>query len=155
MAVVTPLRIKTISAYHQLRGLNPPEHPLISLVDYSKIKRSHIDDEPALIFDFYLISVKRGVEGKMHYGQQSYDFDQGIMFFMAPNQVLKIEAIRNPATKLSGWMLMIHPDFFWKTPLAKKIRQYEYFDYSVKEALFLSEREEEVVNEIARKVQQE
>ena len=42
----------------------------------------------------------------------------------------------------SGWILLIHPDFIWNTSLAKNIRQYEYFDYSVNEALFLSEKEE-------------
>lgn len=155
MSAIKPLRIKTISEYHQLRGLPPPEHPLISLVDYSKIKSSHLDDEPYLLFDFYLISIKKGIEGKMHYGQQSYDFDQGVMFFMAPNQVLKVELNANAKATLKGWMLMIHPDFFWRTSLAKTIRQYDYFNYAVNEALFLSEKEEETMNEIARKIQQE
>lgn len=155
MPAIKPLRIKTISEYHQLRGLPPPEHPLISLIDYSKIKQSPIDNEPFLLFDFYLISIKRGVEGKMHYGQQSYDFDQGVMFFMSPNQLLKVEMNRKAAAKLHGWMLLIHPDFFWRTSLAQTIRKYEYFDYAVNEALFLSEKEEETMNEIARKIQLE
>ncbi|MBT1705778.1 helix-turn-helix domain-containing protein [Chryseosolibacter indicus] len=155
MSAIKPLRIKTISEYHKLRGLPAPEHPLISLVDYSKIKRSDIDDEPSLIFDFYLISIKRGIEGKMYYGQQSYDFDQGVMFFMAPNQLLKIENNRRARKKLTGWMLLIHPDFFWRTSLAKSIRQYEFFDYSVNEALFLSEKEEKTMDEIAQKIKHE
>lgn len=154
MPAAKPLRIKTISEYHKLRGLPPPEHPLISLVDYSKIKQS-AHGEPALLFDFYLISIKRGIQGKMRYGQQSYDFDQGVMFFMAPNQLLKIERDHHSRKKLSGWMLLVHPDLFWKTPLAKSIRQYEFFDYAVNEALFLSEKEEETMNEIAAKIAQE
>ena len=83
MATTEPIRIKTISEFHALRGLPPPEHPLISVVDYSKMKTSYADDAPGLLFDFYLISIKRGIEGKMRYGQQSYDFDEGVMFFMA------------------------------------------------------------------------
>lgn len=150
-----PARIKTISEFHKLRGLPPPEHPLISVVDYSKMKGSHIDDAPGLLFDFYLISIKRGMEGKMRYGQQSYDFDEGAMFFMAPNQVLKLEKQQATDSKRQGWLLLIHPDFIWKTSLAKTIKQYEYFDYSVNEALFLSEKEEETMNEIVRKIQQE
>lgn len=155
MSATKPLRIKTISEYHQLRGLQPPEHPLISLVDYATIRASHLDNEPALLFDFYVISVKRGIEGKMYYGQQLYDFDQGVMFFMAPNQVLKVALRDRTKETLSGWMLMIHPDLFWRTPLAQTIRQYEFFDYAVNEALFLSEKEEETMNEIALKIQQE
>jgi hypothetical protein len=90
----------------------------------------------------------------MKYGQQQYDFDEGTMFFGSPNQVFGIEhAPRNQAEKRSGWMLLIHPDFLWKTTLAKNIKQYEYFDYAVHEALFLSEKEEAVMNNIIENIQ--
>lgn len=150
-----PVRIKTISEFHKLRGVPPPEHPLISVVDYSKMKSSSIDNAPGLLFDFYMISVKRGIDGKMRYGQLSYDFDEGVMAFIAPGQVLKLEKDPVAQAKRSGWLLLIHPDLLWKTQLAKTIRQFEYFDYSVHEALFLSEKEEETINEIVRKIQQE
>lgn len=52
-------------------------------------------------------------------------------------------------------MLLIHPDFLWNTSLAKTIKQYEYFDYTVNEALFLSEKEEETLNSIIQNIQQE
>src|SRR6478736_3106314 len=88
MAATKPFRIKTISEFHRMRDLPPPEHPLISVVDYSKV--SHPEESAAIIFDYYSISIKRSV-GKMFYGQQQYDFDEGVMFFMAPNQVLRVE----------------------------------------------------------------
>ena len=50
---------------------------------------------------------------------------------------------------------MIHPDFLWNTPLAKTIRQYEYFDYAVNEALFLSEKEEATIDALVQNIQQE
>jgi AraC family transcriptional activator of pobA len=52
-------------------------------------------------------------------------------------------------------MLMVHPDFLWNTPLAKSIKKYAYFDYSVYEALFLSEKEEGIINGIIQNIQQE
>ncbi len=52
-------------------------------------------------------------------------------------------------------MLLIHPDFLWNTSLAKKIKQYEYFEYLVNEALFLSDNEEKTVIEIIKNIQQE
>jgi AraC-like DNA-binding protein len=52
-------------------------------------------------------------------------------------------------------MLLVHPDFLWNTPLAKTIKQYEYFDYSVNEALFLSEKEETTVTGIIQNIEQE
>src|SRR5690606_5842958 len=72
-----------------------------------------------------------------------------------PNQVFRVEVNENEISNHSGWILLIHPDFLWNTPLARGIKQYEYFDYSVNEALFLSEKEEETVNNIIQAIQQE
>ncbi len=52
-------------------------------------------------------------------------------------------------------MLLIHPDFLWDMPLAKAIKKYEYFGYSVNEALFLSEKEEDIITGILQYIQQE
>ena len=91
----------------------------------------------------------------MIYGQQKYDFDEGVMAFISPNQAFRIEAQPNPISNRSGWILFVHPDFLWNTPLAKTIRRYEYFDYSVNEALFLSEKEEETIDNIIQNIKRE
>lgn len=148
-------RIKTISEFHKLRGLPNPEHPLISVVDYSAIKRPADIGETNLVFNFYLISLKKGIGGKMYYGQQEFDFDEGLMAFMEPNQVFRIQSDPNSTEKRSGWMLLIHPDFLWNTSLAKTIKRYDYFDYSVNEALFLSDKEQKTLNDIIENIKQE
>ncbi|TGL60472.1 helix-turn-helix domain-containing protein [Leptospira sarikeiensis] len=153
--VQKPYRIRTINEFHQLRGLSKPEHPLISVVDYESIIHSADFNLTSWTLDFYSISLKRNSAAKMKYGQQEYDFDDGILFFMAPGQVFRIEIGRDKKPEHSGWILLIHPDFIWNTTLAKTIRKYEYFDYSVNEALFLSEKEEAVMNNIARNIRQE
>ena len=153
--MATVQRIKTISEFHRLRGLPKPEHPLISVVDYSAIQRSPDMSSVSWVLDFYQISIKRGLGAKLKYGQQTYDFDEGVMFFIAPSQVFRIETEPNPTRERSGWMLLIHPNFLWNTPLAKTIKQYEYFDYSVHEALFLSDKEETVINTIIQTIRQE
>lgn len=147
-------RLKSISEFHELRGLPKPEHPLISVVDYSKIHSTSTDGIENLTFDYYTIALKRGVS-KMYYGQQACDFDEGVLFFMSPNQVLKIINNPNENIKRTGWMLLIHPDFLWNTPLAKTIKQYGFFDYSVKEALWLSEKEEAIILNIIQTIRQE
>lgn len=149
-----PHRFKTISEFHQFRALPKPEHPLISVINLELIKHLYAN-ETSLVFDFYSIALKRNFSARMRYGQQEYDFDEGIMFFIAPGQVFKIEVDQNSPLNQSGWMLLIHPDFLWNTPLAKTIKQYEYFDYSVHEALFLSEKEETTIAGIMQSVQQE
>ena len=156
MANAKPYRIKTISEFHRLRGLPQPEHPLISVVDYAAFKPTTKTDSTSWVLDFYSISLKRDLSTtKMKYGQQEYDFDEGVMFFMAPNQVFRIEVEPHSAAKPSGWGLLIHPNFLWNTPLAKTIKQYEFFDYSVNEALFLSEKEEATITSILQNIQQE
>ncbi|MFD0939554.1 helix-turn-helix domain-containing protein [Pedobacter boryungensis] len=147
-------RLKSISEFHELRGLPKPEHPLISVVDYAQIYVAPSDNIENLTFDYYSIALKRGVN-KMYYGQQACDFNEGVLFFMAPNQVLKIINSQDEEIKRSGWMLLIHPDFLWNTPLAKTIKQYGFFDYSVKEALWLSEKEENVILNVIQNIKQE
>jgi AraC family transcriptional regulator, transcriptional activator of pobA len=148
-------RIKTISEFHRLRGLSQPEYPLISVVNYAEVQRPVDIGDKNWVFDFYQISIKRGMNAKLKYGQQEYDFDDGVVFFASPNQVFRIEPNPNPTTKRSGWILLIHPDFLWNSPLAKTIKQYEFFNYSINEALFLSEKEEATINGIVENIKQE
>lgn len=142
------IRIKSISEFHRFRGLPPPVHPLISIIDYTAIKHDPKITEASWVFDFYQVSVKRGIDGKFRYGQVEYDFDDGIMFFIAPNQIFNIMVNPRSTMERSGWMLLVHPDFLWNTAIAKTISRYEYFEYSVNEALFLSQKEEKILNEI-------
>ncbi|ROI00452.1 helix-turn-helix domain-containing protein [Chryseobacterium daecheongense] len=152
-----PVRIKTIQEFHQFRGLPKPQHPLISIVDYSAIKHDAEANELSWILDFYSISIKRTSNAKIKYGQQEYDFDEGVMFFMAPGQVfgVTIDPETHERTKHTGWILLIHPDFLWNSSLAKNIKNYDFFDYSVNEALFLSEKEEIILHRIIENIQQE
>lgn len=148
-------RIKTISEFHRTRKLTEPEHPLISVIDYAQVELLPDDLDKSWVLDFYMISLKRNMNGKIKYGQQQYDFDEGIMFFISPGQVYKIERKPGDSPNKSGWMLLIHPDFFWNTSLMKRIKQYEYFDYSINEALFLSKKEEDTMLSIIKNIKQE
>ncbi len=149
MAARPLYRFKTISEYFGRLGLPKPEHPLIGVINLEGMTQLPVlEAGPVNVsFDFYSISLKRIVGGsmKLKYGQQSVDFDEGVMFFMAPGQVLGIEVAHGGSVIQSGWMLFVHPDLLWRTPLAKTIRQYGYFDYAVNEALFVSEKEEAIV----------
>ena len=150
-----PIRIKTITEYHRLTGLPKPEHPLISVINLESIKQPPADGPFSLFFDFYSISLKRGIRAKFKYGQQPYDFDEGVLFFMAPGQVFSFEFDKDKVQTPSGWMIFIHPDFLWNTSLAKTIKQYEYFNYSAYEALYLSDKEETLLTGIAQYMEQE
>jgi AraC family transcriptional regulator, transcriptional activator of pobA len=150
-----PIHIKTIAEYHRLMGLPKPEHPLISVIKFDDVKVISSDKPNSISHYFYSIALKRNAHGKMKYGQEDFDFDEGIMHFMSPKQVLSIENAPKEALKHSGWLLLIHPDFLWNTPLAKKIKEYAYFGYNVNEALHLSEKEETMVVGIILNISQE
>ncbi len=148
-------RIKTISEFHRSQGLPEPDHPLISVVNYADLRLPPHQFPQSWVYDFYTIALKRNLNGKIKYGQQEYDFDEGMMFFIAPGQVIRIEADPKASPNRSGWMLLVHPDFLWNTPLAKSIQGYEYFDYAVHEALFLSKKEEVTMLGIIENIRQE
>jgi AraC family transcriptional regulator, transcriptional activator of pobA len=150
-----PHRIETISQFHKLRNRSQPSHPLISVVDVSGTRQLQDDEPKSLVFDFYTIAFKSVHNGKMKYGQQLFDFDSGMMGFSSPGQVISVEVEKEKTVEQSGWMILIHPDFLWHTALAKKIKQYGFFDYAVDEALFVSETEQTILNGIIRNIKQE
>jgi len=148
-------RFSTIAEYHEMMGLPKPQHPLISVVDVGAIKSPFTEGHVSLIFDYYSIALKRAPNTKFKYGQQSYDFLEGVLFCMAPGQVFGFEIKNGVKHRPSGWMILIHPDFLWNTTLAKTIKQYEYFNYSANESLHLSDKEETMMTAIVKNMEQE
>ena len=148
-------RFNSIAEFHQFCNLPAAEHPLISLIDYSRVRYPVDESEMQWIQGFYSVGLKRNVNAKFNYGQQAYDFDSGVLTFVSPLQFLKIEM--NPEIKVNptGWLLLIHPDFLFGTALAKKIRSYEFFQYAANEALFLSEKEEQVIVDLLKNIERE
>ncbi len=146
----------TITEYHRAARLPNPAHPLISLVNMEDLNRPLVDGPFSIVFDFYSIAMKRMKNVKFKYGQQASDFDEGVLFFMSPGQVFGIEIEKGGVMhRPKGWMILIHPDFLWNTQLAKTIRQYEFFHYSVNEALYLSDKEEAMLTSITQNIEQE
>lgn len=149
------IRIKSISEFHKQAGLPKSEHPLITVINLETLERPLAEGTFSRVFDFYSISLKKNFHLKMLYGQQPHDFDEGVLHFMAPGQVLTIHVEKDYVHNPSGWMILFHPDLLWNTPLAKTIKQYEYFGYAANEALHLSDKEETMITGIAKGMQQE
>lgn len=150
------ITFNAISDFHNISGLPKPEHPLISLVDYGSVKYQTNEKEIIWMQNFYSIGLKRNIPtAKFRYGQQQYDFDEGLLSFISPGQLMRLEIDEQPRVKPTGWLLLIHPDFIWNTTLAKNIKQYNFFGYAVNEALFLSEKEEVIVTDILLHIQRE
>ncbi|WP_211352025.1 helix-turn-helix domain-containing protein [Dinghuibacter silviterrae] len=158
--------IKTISEYHQMAGLPLPDHPHISVINLETLRGTEIKEPIKLMCDFYWISLKAHENGRFQYTYGSHatiphklkeggDFEASTLFFMSPGQVFGIAPLGKRLSKMSGWFILIHPDFLWRTKLAKTIKQYGFFDYSANEALHLAPKEEKKIVSIIKNIQQE
>ncbi|WP_221411860.1 helix-turn-helix domain-containing protein [Empedobacter brevis] len=150
----TPVRIASISALHQFLGLKSPSNPLISVFNFDDVKLNTETILSTITTDFYVIALKKDCAGgKCKYGQNYFDFDEGIIYFIAPHQVLQFEDVL--LNSVRGFVMVVHPDFLQSYPLATKIKDYGYFSYTSNEALFLSEKEEKSIFDIIENVQSE
>jgi len=148
----SPLKLNSISELHQLLGFPKPLHPLISVVKYDEVKMEPADFSVTVTFNFYKISFKKNLCGKIRYGQNYYDFDEGGMFFVSPNQVLTSNYVDND---YSGYSLLIHPDFIRNYPLEKNIKKFGFFSYSANEGLHLSLQEKDIIISILENIARE
>jgi len=138
----TPYVFHSIAGMNRALGMPEPQHPLIVLNDYKDIKGNVSDIAKGLIMDFYKISYKKSLSGKIKYGQHHYDFRNGGLSFISPNQLIAEDESNG---ECSGFTLLIHPDFFNGYALAKSIKNYGFFSYSANEALQLTEKEKETI----------
>lgn len=146
-----PQKFNSISDLHRVLGLPKPLHPLVSLVDNTQIAVVKDELPVSFLFNFYKISYKKALHGKIKYGQNYYDFDEGGLVFTSPNQVLAT----TDDPEYTGHTLLIHPDFIRNYPLAKNIKNFGFFSYSVNEALHLSEKEKLIILTIFRNIEDE
>lgn len=133
---------RNIAALLHAVELPSPKHPLIAVLDYSTHKAKIGNPGDHILLNFYKISFKTNFRGQVMYGHHHYDFDDGGMAFIAPNQLL-ITSTNEEVQE--GFTLYVHPDFFIGYPLARKILQYGFFHYDVSEALYLSVKEKDMI----------
>ncbi len=149
----TPYIINSISEQHRLLSLPRPHHPLVSVFNFADIISNTDELSKSFALNFYCIAIKKGFTGKLKYGQNYYDFDEGVLSFISPGQVLSVP--KDDENPHSGCCLMFHPDFIASYPLAKNIKNYGFFSYALNEALHLSEKEEAMITTIMQNIDQE
>lgn len=131
-------------------GIPKPLHPLIVFFNHSEI--SPESEVKSLVTNFFMISYKSNLKGKLRYGQSYYDFDEGGLIFVAPNQALSVV---DDTDECLGMSVFFHPDLLLSYPLGKKIGKYGYFSYNINEALHLSEKEKQKIIGVFEDIQQE
>src|SRR5690242_4147743 len=144
--------INSISELHEFYHVGKPTHPLITIVDLTKVDRSK--RKPGRInyrLGLYSTSCKK-ITGQLGYGRSSFDFSEGSLIFMAPHQVLSPDP---DLTIQEGWGLYIHPDFLNVSEKGRAITRYSFFGYDTNEALHISESEKLVLEECLHNIKRE
>lgn len=146
------IKFESVSDLHKGLNLEKPKHPLISVIDASKLEMKPEMIGQRLSSNLFTISLKDGYCG-MQYGRGHYDFEEGVLVFMSPNQVITMT--KESITNVEGWMLVFHPDLIRRYTLGAEIDNYSFFSYEANEALHLSEDERTVLSDCIRNIQEE
>ncbi len=120
---------------------NPCLHPLVNVIDLSLADKQCYQRN---LYGFYTIYLKDIKCGDLRYGCNYYDYEAGTLVFIAPGQIMGLEA-NGDTYQPSGHALVFHPDLIRGTPLEKHIANYNFFSYDAREALHLSEDERQVI----------
>jgi len=140
-----PIVFKNISEMMREMGMPKPLHPLVAVVSYDTAKISRDYAGRSFLIDFYKVSFKKEFRGQIKYGQGYYDFEEGGLAFLAPNQLVTLSG---EESVYDGYTLYFHADLIRHYQLGKNILQYGFFGYSVNEALFLSDKEKRIIQNL-------
>lgn len=148
------LKIEGISQLNSLFGKQETKHPLITIIEFSSIKDYHNFVGTKIYSELYAIMLKQQCEGTLRYGREKFDFQDGTLIFVAPGQVVEIED-EIQSTETRDWGIFFHPDLLFNSNLNRTISDYSFFNYSVNEALHISGKERDNLNDIIGKLEDE
>jgi AraC-like DNA-binding protein len=145
-------RVETITDLHTLAGLEKPNHPLFTIIDYSKVKIAQAPESGSFVCSFYTVNFKKYCN--FVYGRQSFDHQDGTLHCTAPEQVITFNR-QNEVDSSEGWGLYFHPELIRKSSLANKIHGYHFFSYEENEAVHLSGREKQTLFSLLKQMENE
>lgn len=147
------IQIKSISEINKfVQGVT--KHPLVAVVDFSKLDEQ-MEEGTRISCDFYSIMFKNYCANNMHYGRQSYDFQEGSLICIAPKQVITMDTEIVKKEDMMGWGLFFHPDLLRGSSLSQKMNDYTFFSYETSEALHLSDKEKQILYDCVMKIENE
>jgi AraC-like DNA-binding protein len=145
-------RVQTISELHEIAGFEKPKHPLVTVIDYSKVDVNDGPESGSFICSFYSVNFKKHCD--FIYGRQAFDHEEGTLLCTAPEQIITFNR-KKEAKSTEGWGLYFHPELIRNSAINKKIHEYSFFLYSENEALHLSEQEKHTLISILKQMEKE
>jgi len=148
------IHLQSINDLHQLFKLGISQHPLVTVLNFGQVSEA-VEPNTKISTDFYSIMFKNYCKNNIKYGRRTLDFQDGNLVCMAPNQIIEIDDEVEERADNMGWGLFFHPDLIRSTGLNDKIKNYNFFNYDVSEALHLSDKEKNILLEYIQKIQSE
>ena len=145
------IKLNAIKEYNDFLGIETP-HPLVSVIDASKIKSLRHVCKNIGFYVIYLKDIK--CADVIKYGRKFYDFQEETLVFAAPGQIIGNDDT-GESFQPKGWWLTFQPELLHGTPLGRHMQDYTFFSYAVNEALHLSKQERQTVIDCMMKIGEE
>jgi len=130
------LRVHNVNDYAHYIGA-PELHPLVSVIHYDELEhcRHSLNN-----YDVYALFIGDEELEDLSYGQLQYDLHRHALMCVAPGQIGgKADTGEEIHTK--GWALLFDTELLRGTELGRRMADYTYFNYSVSEALLMSDEQ--------------
>jgi len=130
------LRVHSVNDYARYIGA-PELHPLVSVIHYDELVhcRHSLNN-----YDVYGLFIGDEELENLSYGQLQYDLHRHALMCVAPGQIGgKADTGEDIHTK--GWALLFDTELLRGTELGRRMSDYTYFNYSVSEALLLTDEQ--------------
>ena len=127
------LELKTIHDYHSFIGYETL-HPLISVIDFSKVKPLR---HARKRYGFYAVVLKDVKCGDVRYGKNYYDYQEGTLVFVSPGQIVGNEDTRE-TYQMKGWALLFHRTYYGKHLSDRKCVNIHFSLMEANESLHIS-----------------
>lgn len=144
-------RIKNLDEVFKKFGIDPPKHPLVTVLDFSEISFPNDVAPMNVVMEYYTVALKNEQLGSINYGRQYYDYQQDTLVFIAPEQAVTFGCMPDK-TLDKGVSLLFHPDLIRPFALFDKMNEYSFFGYQSNEALHVSQKEQEIILSIFDKI---
>ena len=143
------MHFKSLNDVHRCNNYPEPENPLLTLFTCNPLRSVSTYE---VTTDFYIIAFKKFSSGDIRYGKTGYDHQSGSMYFLKPNQTIKLKDV---ALDGEGFEIWFHKDYLSAHPLHSIITKYSYFDYELNEALHISTKEQQTIWDLFKKIESE
>ncbi|WP_425075263.1 helix-turn-helix domain-containing protein [Psychroserpens sp. S379A] len=133
---------KTIQDFNSFMGYASPKKDLIDVVKHEEHKNLRLKCD-GMHSDFYLMAYKRHMTDLHWFGNTEYDDDSGFLYMIKPNQIYSWDTDK----PWEGYHIIVSPVL-----LQEYNMDFNFFQYEIKEALFLTNDEQQHIETLYEQI---